>query len=308
MSSAETLDRKVLAAAYLQAQTLLGGQQEIAADEAQRIEATLRPLASAPEIKQMVVPLLDRAGMHSLAMAWDSGPEERPVDWLATRAERFIKLTAPEFAFLVLCELQRQGAPLQDTKQRAVTALEAERSVRLPMLDQNLDALAEADEELAQELRRTHRTTVAMRPVGLGLAEFAGPGQPWVQLWAVSADVACSDAQQLVNNCCSRQDGFIAGVGDCSLPAAVAQAVRPDQRVHIVDLHASRVRALLEIVDLREPLRDQRILLHVGTRALRTLAPYAGLALEHEQSVVGGDPVSVSLLRAAAQGASGQPA
>jgi hypothetical protein len=297
------LDRKVLAAAYLQAQTLLSGQAPVSVADAQSIESTLRPLAAAPEIKQLVVPLLDRAGLHSLAMAWDSGPEERPSGWLAARAERFIKLTAPEFSFLVLCELQRINAPLLETKQRAATALEAERALRKPVLDRNLDALAEQDGELANELRRTHRMTVALRPVGLGLAEFAGPGQPWVQLWAVSADAARQDAEHLVQKCVSYKDAFIAGVGDCSLPEAAARLARLGQRIHIIDLQASRMKALLEIVDLRAVLRDKRVMLHVGTRALKTLAPYAPQALSHEQSVVGGDPVSVSLLRAAAQAA-----
>jgi hypothetical protein len=297
------LDRKVLAAAYLQAQTLLSGQQAVPAAEAQRLEAALRPLAAAPEIKQLVVPLLDRAGLHSLAMAWDSGPEERPSGWLAARAERFIKLTAPEFSFLVMCELQRINAPLLEAKQRATSALEAERAVRQPMLERNLEAVAQRDAELAIELRRTHRMTVALRPVGLGLAEFAGPGQPWVQLWAISADAARQDAERLVQNCVTFADGFIAGVGDCSLPEAASRLARVGHRVHIIDLQASRMRALLEVVDLGAAISDKRIMLHVGTRALKTLAPYAGSALVNEQAVVGGDPVSVSLLKAAAQAA-----
>jgi hypothetical protein len=297
------LDRKVLAAAYLQAQTLLSGPQPVPADEAQRLEATLRPLAAAPEIKQLVVPLLDRAGLHSLAMAWDSGPEERPSGWLAARAERFIKLTAPEFSFLVMCELQRINAPLLEAKQRATSALESERALRQPMLERNLEALAARDAELAIELRRTHRMTVALRPVGLGLAEFAGPGQPWVQLWAISAEAARQDAERLVQKAVTFEDGFIAGVGDCSLPEAASRLARQGQRVHIIDLQASRMRALLEVVDLRTAISDKRVLLHVGTRALKTLAPYAGSALANEQAVVGGDPVSVSLLKAAAQAA-----
>jgi hypothetical protein len=303
VSSAENLDRKVLAAAYLQAQTLLNGAEPLAVDEAQRLEATLRPLAAAPEIKQLIVPLLDRAGLYSLAMAWDSGAEERPIGWLAARAERFVKLTAPEFALLVLCELQRQNSALPDVKEKALGALESERGVRKPMLEQNLEVIAENDAELAEELRRTHRTTVAMRPAGQGLAEFAGPGQSWVQLWAISADAARADAARLVEKCCSYEDSFIAGVGDCSLPEAAARLGRAGQRIHIVDLHASRIRALLEIVDLRAAVGEQRVLLHVGTRALRTLAPYAPQALVHDDAVVGGDPVSVSLLRAAAQSA-----
>lgn len=280
---------------------MLSSQQPVPVAEAQRLEAILRPLAAAPEIKQLVVPLLDRAGLHSLAMAWDSGPEERPSGWLAARAERFIKLSAPEFAFLVLCELQRINAPLLETKQRALSALESERAVRQPMLEQNLTVLAEHDAELATELRRAHRMTVALRPVGLGLAEFAGPGQPWVQLWAITAEVARDDAELLVQKAVTFEDSFIAGVGDCSLPEAATRYARAGQRVHIIDLQASRVRALLEVVDLRAAISEQRIILHVGTRALKTLAPYAASALANEESVVGGDPVSGSLLKAAAQ-------
>jgi hypothetical protein len=124
-----------------------------------------------------------------------------------------------------------------------------------------------------------------------------------VQLWAVSADAAREDAERLVQKCVTFRDAFIAGVGDCSLPEAATRLARAGQRIHIIDLQASRMRALLEVVDLRAVLKDARVMLHVGTRALKTLAPYAPHALENEQSVVGGDPVSVSLLKAAAQAA-----
>jgi len=246
--------------------------------------------------------LLDRAQLYGLAMAWDSGPEEKPASWLLSRVQRFIQLTVPEFAFLTLCELKRLNAPLDEVKQRVSSALDGERAQRGPMLERNLAALREVDPEGAEEVRRAHRTTSAMRPIGAGLAEFAGPGQPWVQLWAVTATAARLEADRLVQQCCAFEDAFIAGVGDCSLPAAAASMARADQRVHVVDLHVSRIRALLEIVDLRDALRERRLWLHGGTRALQTLAPYAKRALAQENSVVGGDPVSVSLLKAAAQG------
>jgi hypothetical protein len=301
VSSAEPLDRKVLAAAFLRAQSLLASGQAVPPDEAQRIEETLRPLASAQEIRQVIVPLLDNAGLYGLAMAWDSGADSKSEEWLLTRASRFIQLTAPEFAFITLCELNRLNAPVDAAKQAALQALERERGLRIPMFEQNLAALDEVDAVMAADLRRAHRTTVALRPVGAGLAEFAGPGQPWVQLWAVTADTARTEAERLVQQCCSFDDGFIAGVGDCSLPDAAARFARPNKRVHVVDLQLARVRALLEIADLSAPLRDRRVRLHAGPRALQTLAPYASLALAREQSVVGGDPVAFSLLRSAAQ-------
>ena len=276
----------------------------MAPEEAQRIEETLRPLAAAQEIRQIIVPLLDRAKLSGLAMAWDSGADTKSEPWLLTRAARFVTLTAPEFAFITLCELNRDSPAVEQAKQRALAALESERALRTPMFERNVAAVAEVDAAQARELRKTHRTTVALRPLGAGLAEFAGPGQPWVQLWAITADSARTEAERLVRQCLSFEDGFIAGIGDCSLPDAAARLARPEQRMHVIDLQLARVRALLEVVDLSEPVRVGRILLHAGPRALQTLAPYATRALANEESVVGGDPVAFSLLRAAAQGQS----
>jgi hypothetical protein len=304
VSSPETLDRKVLAAAFLRAQALLNAQQPVAPEEAQRIEETLRPLAAAQEIRQIIVPLLDRAKLSGLAMAWDSGADTKSEAWLVTRAARFVALTAPEFAFITLCELNRDSPAVEQAKQNALAALEQERALRTPMFEHNVAAVAEVDPVQARELRKTHRTTVALRPLGAGLAEFAGPGQPWVQLWAVTADAARTEAERLVRQCGKFDDGFIAGVGDCSLPDAAARIARPEQRMHVIDLQLARVRALLEVVDMSEAVRARRIQLHAGPRALQTLAPFAARALAHEQSVVGGDPVAFSLLRAAAQGQS----
>jgi len=300
VSSAQSLDRQVLAAAYLRAQTLLESQLPVAADAAQAVEETLRPLASAPEIRRVVVPLLDRAGLYGLAMAWDSGADDKPAGWLLQRVQRFINLNVPEFAFLTLCELRRMNAPVTEAKAQALAALENERSLRIPMFENNLAVLDSVDRELAVELRRAHRITAAMRPVGAGLAEFAGPGQPWVQLWAVTAEASRLEAERLVQQCRAFEDGFIAGVGDCSLPEVAASNAQGDQRVHVVELQVSRVRALLEVVDLRAALSARRLLLHVGTRALSTLGPYARKALAQEESVVGGDPMAISLLQAAA--------
>jgi hypothetical protein len=141
---------------------------------------------------------------------------------------------------------------------------------------------------------------VVLRPAGTGLAEFAGPGQPWVQLWAVTAHAAQYEADKLVRQASAFEDSFVAGIGDGSVPDAAVRMVRSGQRVHIVELQLSRARALLEVLDFRAVLSDGRVRLHVGTRALSTLGPYAHAAVQHEASVVGGDPVAVQLLRAAA--------
>jgi len=327
VSSAQSLDRKQLAAAFTRAQSLLASKRPVSVDDVQRLEEMLRPLASAPEVRRVIVPLLDRVQLFGLAMAWDSSVDDMPSKWLLARADRFVQLTAPEFAFLTLCELRRMeqsgDAPAEtgepgetseaggmveppfDAERAAVRdaarrSLDAERAVRVPTYELNLAVIEQQDRDLAIELKRSHRTSVALRPAGTGLAEYAGPGQPWVQLWAVTASVAQYEADRLARQSTTFEDSFIAGVGDCSLPDAAARLARVGQRVHIVELQVARMRALLEIVDLRSALIEGRVRLHVGTRALSTLAPYAQLALENEASVVGGDPVAVQLLRAAA--------
>jgi hypothetical protein len=309
VSSAQTLDRKLLAAAFLRAQELVALAQPVDAGEALRAEEALRPLASAKEIRHVVVPLLDLAGLTGLAAAWDTGPEAQQEAWMIARVERFAKLGAPEFGFICLCEMNRGNPAVEAAHQQALAALAFERSQRTPTLAGNLNALAEFDVELADILHKTHRTSVALRPAGTGLAEFAGLGQSWVQLWAVTANAALQDARRLIAQCSVYSDGIIAGVGDGSLPVAAGQwSGGKIQRLHVVELQAARVRALLEVADLSPALRTGRLRLHVGTRALKTLAPFAPRALAQEGSVVGGDQVSISLLRASAQPGIEEPA
>jgi hypothetical protein len=176
-----------------------------------------------------------------------------------------------------------------------------ERELRAALFETNLAAIAEVDPELLRCLLKAHRTSVALRPIGAGLAEFAGPGQPWVQLWAVTPEQALADAENLVGKCSAFADAFVAGVGDCSLPLTAARCqLGAMERVHVVELHISRVRALLELVDLSEVLRERRLWLHVGPRAVDTLEPFAGLAIRDAGAVIGGDALAISLLRAAA--------
>jgi hypothetical protein len=300
VSPAESFDRKLLTAAFTRARGLLASPAPVSAADALQSEQALRPLASAWEIQQVVVPLLDRAELFGLAMAWDSNPEPKPEEWLHARADRWLALCAPEFAFLTLCELRRLNMSTEQIEPRLHDALAAERAVRSVVFDANLAALADVDAELVRNLHKAHRTCVALRPLGAGCAEFAGVGQPWVQLWAVSPADALEDAEAHVRKCGAYPDAFIAGVGDCTLVAMGARLVKPGHRVHVVELYASRVRALLEVVDLSSAIRDRSVCLHVGTRAIETLAPFAENGLASPESISGGDNMALSLLRAAA--------
>ena len=300
MPPAESFDRKLLTAAFTRARELLASSAELSADDVLQQEQTLRPLASAWEIQQVVVPLLDRVQLFGLAMAWDSGSDPKPESWLVARADRWVSLGAPEFGFLTLCELRRMNISTLAIEPRLHAALAAERTLRAPAWDANLAALTEVDPELAHGLNKAQRTSVLLRPLGAGCGEFAGSGQPWVQLWAVAPPEALADAELHVERCCAYQDGFLAGVGDGTLVAAAARLARPGHRVHAVELHASRVRGLLEVVDLSVALRSRSLWLHVGPRAVETLAPYAERCLEFPDALAGGDSLAISLIQAAA--------
>jgi len=297
---AESFDRKLLTAAFTRARELLSSADAVSAAEVLHSEQTLRPLASAWEIQQVVVPLLDRAQLFGLAMAWDSGVDSKPEAWLLARAQRWVSLGAPEFGFLTLCELRRLNVGTLNAEPRLQAALDAERALRGPILEANLAVLAQVDRELTQSLHKAHRTSVTLRPLGAGCGEFAGTGQPWVQLWAVTPPDALADAELHIERCSAYQDGFIAGVGDCTLVAAAARLVKPGRRIHVVELHVSRMRALLEMVDLTSQLRARSLWLHAGPRAVETLTPYAENALTYPEAVAGGDSMAVSLLQAAA--------
>jgi hypothetical protein len=297
----DSLDRKALAAAFSRAKELVSALSAVTVVEALQIELALRPLASAAEIQEVVVPMLDRAELFGLAMAWDSSLDGKSEAWLSARVQRWLALRAPEFAFITLCEWNRLNARNDRAHQQAHSMLVEERELRSALFETNLAAIAEVDPELLHSLQRSHRTSVALRPVGAGLAEFAGPGQPWVQLWAVTPQQALAEAENLVGKCSAFADAFVAGVGDCSLPLSAARCqLGALARVHVVELHIARVRALLELVDLSEVLRERRLWLHVGPRAVDTLEPFAGAAISEAGSLVGGDAMAISLLRAAA--------
>jgi hypothetical protein len=296
----DSFDRKALTAAFTRARELLTSPVPVSAADALHNEQLLRPLASAWEIQQVVVPLLDRAELFGLAMAWDSSAEPKPEEWLASRADRWLALCAPEFGFLTLCELRRLQLSTDQLEPRLHAALDAERELRGRVFDANLAALAEVEPALVHALQKAHRTSVALRPLGAGCAEFAGLGQPWVQLWAVTPNDALADADVHVAKCCVYEDAFIAGVGDCTLPAAAARQVKAGGRMHIVELHTSRMRALLEVVDLSEAVRKRSVMLHTGPQVLETLGVFAEHAVADPDSIAGADNLALSLIRAAA--------
>lgn len=310
---ASALNEQAILAAFLRTRQLAGSCAPVCANDARGLERLLRPVAGVSEVQQVMVPLLDRAGLPSLAMAWDCGPGTGRAAWLFARVERWLKLQAPEFAFLSLAELRGQGAMLGDARERAQAALARERGERSEVLERNMSALSEADRELAGALRRSPRSTVALRPLGSGLGEFSGQGAPLAQIWAATAQDAVAEAERIVSRAgASGSDVFIAGVGDCTLPAVAARAIEAGslpaaagRSVHLVEPSLARVRALFETADVSGALRCGSLRLHAGAQTMPKLAAAFGSgALTPPDAIAGGDMRAISWIRlAAARGA-----
>jgi hypothetical protein len=305
------LNEQAIVAAFLRVRTLVASGSPVSIEEARELEQVLRPTASAAVVQQVVVPLLDRAELHSLAMAWDSGGAVTSPSWLLARVERWLKLGAPEIAFLTLAEMRRAGASGDEVLERASAQLDAARAPRAERLERNLSALSTSKPDLVDALRRYPRMSVALQPLGAGMAEYSNPGGPLAQIWAATPSDACDEAERLVRGCANSTDSFIAGVGDCTLPAAAAKTAASDagsagdpsapasnRRVHLIEPNLARLRALFELVDLAAMVRDERMSVYGGVQAVSGLAACfpRGLLLQPE-AVIGADATAIAMLR-----------
>jgi hypothetical protein len=305
------LDEQAIIAAFLRTRTLGSSNEKVTADEARKLELLLRPTALLPAVQQVVVPMLDRAELFSLAMAWDSKAQPAAPPWLFARAERWLKLRAPEHALVTLAELKGAGASIDEAKARALQSLATERKERHAVLAPNLHALFEIDPRLHAALQRHPRTTVTLRPLGAGLAEFGGAGAPLAQIWAPTPDEALAAAAVLVQQCDPATDCFVAGVGDGSLPSLALGLLHEGKErcVHLIEPSLSRLRALLEIVDMSAPVRTKRMRVHAGIHAIESLAAAFPQGLHvRQESVVGGDTLATSVIRLAEARVNGTPA
>jgi hypothetical protein len=298
------LNEQAVIAAWLRVRALVTSNAPVNLEELRGLEQALRPVAGVAEIQQALVPLLDHAGLHGLAMAWDGEPPAVGDEWLRTRFERWLALRAPELAFLTLAQLQGRGAAHDDDRPRATALLDQERALRTPMLARNLSALDAVDPELCERVRSSPRLSLVLRPLGAGMVEYTGGGGPPLQLWAATPDEAAAEAARLVARCSGREVWFIAGVGDGTMALAAASTFNPNQRctVHLVEGHLVRLRGLLEIADLAVALRTRRVRLHGGAPAADTLLDVlVKLPPLDEEAVIGGDQLALSILESARQ-------
>jgi hypothetical protein len=300
------LNEQAVLSAWLRVRALSSSSTQVDLDELRSLELALRPVAGVSEIQQALVPLLDRSGLHGLAMAWDGEPQTVSDEWLRARFERWLALRASEFAFLTLAQIQGRNSARPTDRTRASELLETERLLRGPTFADNLAALAEVDLGLRKRIVSSPRLSVALRPLGTGLAEYASGGGPPLQLWAATPEEAVAEANRLCGRCAGRDAWFMAGAGDGTLPAAAAAQVADlggprTGCIHIIEAHLVRMRALLEIVDLSEGIRARRIRLHAGAGAIESLArELAHLPPLEEDAVLGGDALSLSILESAA--------
>jgi hypothetical protein len=299
------LNEQAVIAAWLRVRALITSTAPVDLDELRGLEQALRPVAGVAEIQQALVPLLDRAQLHGLAMAWDGEPAAVGDDWLRTRFERWLALRAPELAFLTLAQLQGRGAVDESDRPRATQLLDEEREAREPLYAHNIAALYTVDQPLCDRIRTSPRLSVALRPVGAGMVEYTGGGGPPLQLWAATPAEAVAESARLCARCESREVSFIAGVGDGTMAATVAALAahsRIPGTVHLVEGHLVRLRALLEIVDLADALRTRRLWLHGGAQAADTVAEVlTRLTRLDEESVIGGDQLALAILEAATE-------
>lgn len=299
------LNEQAVIAAWLRVRALVTSNAPVNLDELRALEQALRPVAGVAEIQQALVPLLDRAQLYGLAMAWDGEPAAAGDDWLRTRFERWLALRAPELAFLTLAQLQGRGAAHESDRPRATELLDEERAVREPLFAYNAAALAEVDPGLSERICASPRLSVALRPLGAGMVEYTGGGGPPLQLWAATPDEAAAEAARLCARCENREVSFIAGVGDGTMPATIshlaARGCIPGS-VHLVEGHLVRLRALLEVVDLSDAIRGRRLCLHGGAPAADTVAGVlANLSRLDDESVIGGDQLALAILEAATE-------
>jgi hypothetical protein len=299
------LNEQAVIAAWLRVRALITSNAPVNLDELRGLEQALRPVAGVAEIQQALVPLLDRAQLHGLAMAWDGEPAAVSDEWLRTRFERWLALRAPELAFLTLAQLQGRGAAYDSDRPRATALLDEEREAREPIYAHNIAALYTVDQVLCDRIRTSPRLSVALRPIGAGMVEYTGGGGPPLQLWAATPAEAAAESARLCARCETREVSFIAGVGDGTMAATVAAAAaqaRIPGSVHLVEGHLVRLRALLEIVDLADALRTRRLWLHGGAPAADTVADVlTRLTRLDEESVIGGDQLALAILEAATE-------
>lgn len=280
-------------------------------EELRSLEQTLRPVAGAVEIQQALVPLLDQTGLRGLAMAWDGEPATVTDAWLRARFERWVALAAPELAFLTLAQLQARGASVASDRERAQAVLEREREAREPLFARNMAALQVIDPGLYRRVEASPRLSVALRPLGAGMSEYTGTGSPPLQLWAATPAEAAIEAERLCMRSKDQPVWFIAGVGDCTLPASAARAALGQAgagasslagTVHIIEAHLVRMRAMLEVVDFADALATGKVRLHGGAPATESIADVLRTVTHlREEMVVGGDSLAISILQSAAE-------
>jgi hypothetical protein len=299
------LNEQAVIAAWLRVRALITSNSAVNLDELRGLEQALRPVAGVAEIQQALVPLLDRAQLHGLAMAWDGEPATVTDEWLRTRFERWVALRAPELAFLTLAQLQGRGTMYDSDRARATALLDEEREVREPLFAHTFAALYAVDPVLADRIRFSPRLSVALRPLGAGMVEYTGGGGPPLQLWAATPAEAVAESVRLCARCESREVSFIAGVGDGTMAATIAEAAahsRIPGSVHLVEGHLVRLRALLEVVDLADALQTRRLWMHGGAPAADTVAEVlTTLTRLDEESVIGGDQLALAILEAATE-------
>ncbi len=271
MTTEPTVDEDALLKAFERARQLLR-QGEAAATDVLALECALRPGASLRDVRDVMVPLLDRAALFGLAAAWDVDMDDLSSTRVIARVERWLALGAPELAVDVLSRVQLPGIDLTLLQRRVLERAEADLAARQATLMRNLDALRLRQPLAAAMIARMERASVVLRPTGAGVAHRVTGQGVRVVLQSETPEKTLAEAREKLQGL-SWEAGAtcIAGAADgAQLMMALAHGPRSDfglkarSVIALCDVNAGAVRALLEVEDLSAAIEARYLRVYAG--------------------------------------------
>jgi len=243
------------------------------AEELVQLQHDLLPFAKEREVRLVMTQVLDAAGLLVLAAQWDMHWDNVEAATAPRRVERWLQIGLPRLA--------RWAADAFGLKDDALASLapalrdaEAQDSrERAPVLAANLEALAQQDKTASELIAATPDSHVAFAgdPSGIIVCNDGRPAR------FLLGDNAAATA--MIAKLPSEGDVAFTGLGDTVSLLRLAlherrrvrRGLDTEYTLHLIELDAGQVRALLDTHDLADALRTGRLRLHVGTDAEASL-------------------------------------
>lgn len=235
------------------------------------LEEALRPGASLRDVRDLLVPLLDRALLQGLAAAWDADTEQLSHERVIARVSRWLDLGVPELAIDVLGRVSLPGVDLTLLHKRAMEAFESDAVARQRMLNRNLEALKQRQPLAAAMIARMDRGAIVMRPTGSGVVHRVGQ-RLHVLLQASTPERSLQEARERLAGL-SWEAGAtcVAGATDgAQVRMALDHGPRSDfglkarSVIALCDVNAGAVRALFEVEDFVDAIERRYLRVYAG--------------------------------------------